>query len=76
MLNVGLLHPIQPVLTRILSQVVFKKLYPTEYTPAVSTRVSNALLVGQSIPFHVRQLTENKISTRRCYRAGIRWAYL
>ncbi|KZP31225.1 MFS Git1p-like glycerophosphoinositol permease [Athelia psychrophila] len=29
-----------------MSNVVFKKLYPTEYTSAVSTRVSNALLVG------------------------------
>ncbi|KAH9847394.1 MFS Git1p-like glycerophosphoinositol permease [Lenzites betulinus] len=29
-----------------MSNVVFKKLYPKEYTPDVSTRVSNALLVG------------------------------
>ncbi|KAF7966433.1 hypothetical protein HWV62_38392 [Athelia sp. TMB] len=29
-----------------MSNVVFKKLYPTEYTATVSTRVSNALLVG------------------------------
>ncbi|TDL28370.1 MFS general substrate transporter [Rickenella mellea] len=29
-----------------MSNVVFKKLYPKDYTPAVSTRVSNALLVG------------------------------
>lgn len=28
-------------------QVVFKKLYPKEYTPAVSTRVSNSLLIGK-----------------------------
>lgn len=40
----------QPVLTmglRPLGQVVFKKLYPKEYTSDVSTRVSNALLVGE-----------------------------
>ena len=35
------------VLMRSLSQVVFKKLYPAEYTADVSTRVSNALLVGK-----------------------------
>jgi MFS family permease len=29
-----------------LVQVVFKRLYPEDYTPEVSTRVSNALLVG------------------------------
>ncbi|KAI0331949.1 MFS Git1p-like glycerophosphoinositol permease [Cubamyces sp. BRFM 1775] len=29
-----------------MSNVVFKKLYPKEYTPDVSTRVSNSLLVG------------------------------
>ncbi|KAJ7596504.1 major facilitator superfamily domain-containing protein [Mycena floridula] len=32
-----------------MNNVVFKKLYPTEYTPAVSTRVSNALLIGAVI---------------------------
>ncbi len=40
----------QPVLTMGLrppGQVVFKKLYPKEYTSDVSTRVSNALLVGK-----------------------------
>jgi MFS family permease len=30
-----------------MSNVLFKKEYPKEYTSAVSTRVSNALLVGQ-----------------------------
>ncbi|TBU46102.1 MFS Git1p-like glycerophosphoinositol permease [Dichomitus squalens] len=29
-----------------MANVVFKKLYPKDYTPDVSTRVSNALLVG------------------------------
>jgi hypothetical protein len=29
-----------------LVQVVFKRLYPKDYTPAVSTRVSNSMLVG------------------------------
>ncbi|RPD64897.1 MFS Git1p-like glycerophosphoinositol permease [Lentinus tigrinus ALCF2SS1-7] len=29
-----------------MTNVVFKKLYPADYTPDVSTRVSNALLVG------------------------------
>ncbi|KAA1468145.1 MFS Git1p-like glycerophosphoinositol permease [Dentipellis sp. KUC8613] len=29
-----------------MSNVVFKQLYPKDYTPAVSTRVSNSLLVG------------------------------
>ncbi|KZT68333.1 MFS general substrate transporter [Daedalea quercina L-15889] len=32
-----------------MTNVVFKKLYPTEYTSDVSTRVSNALLVGEVI---------------------------
>lgn len=32
-----------------MNQVVFKKLYPTEYTSTVSTRVSNSLLVGAVI---------------------------
>ncbi|KAH9932182.1 MFS general substrate transporter [Fomitopsis serialis] len=32
-----------------MTNVVFKKLYPTEYTPDVSTRVSNAMLVGEII---------------------------
>ncbi|OSX63573.1 hypothetical protein POSPLADRAFT_1045889 [Postia placenta MAD-698-R-SB12] len=32
-----------------MTNVVFKKLYPTEYTAAISTRVSNALLVGEII---------------------------
>ncbi|TFK74737.1 MFS Git1p-like glycerophosphoinositol permease [Pluteus cervinus] len=32
-----------------MGNVVFKTLYPKEYTPAVSTRVSNALLVGAII---------------------------
>ncbi|KZT30475.1 MFS general substrate transporter [Neolentinus lepideus HHB14362 ss-1] len=32
-----------------MSNVVFKKLYPKEYTPTVSTRVSNGLLVGEII---------------------------
>ncbi|CCM05101.1 uncharacterized protein FIBRA_07308 [Fibroporia radiculosa] len=32
-----------------MTNVVFKQLYPTEYTSAVSTRVSNALLVGEII---------------------------
>ena len=31
-----------------MSNVVFKRLYPKEYTPNVSTRVSNALLVGKN----------------------------
>lgn len=31
------------------SQVVFKALYPKDYTSAVSTRVSNSLLVGAII---------------------------
>ena len=31
--------------------MVFKKLYPTEYTANVSTRVSNSLLVGESSRF-------------------------
>lgn len=35
-----------PVLECLL-QVVFKALYPKDYTSAVSTRVSNALLIGQ-----------------------------
>ncbi|KAH9947902.1 major facilitator superfamily domain-containing protein [Amylocystis lapponica] len=30
-----------------MANVVFKKIYPTEYTSSVSTRVSNALLVGE-----------------------------
>lgn len=30
-----------------MSNVLFKKEYPNEYTPKVSTRVSNALLVGE-----------------------------
>ncbi|KAK7694881.1 hypothetical protein QCA50_002069 [Cerrena zonata] len=30
-----------------MSNVVFKKLYPKDYTPEVSTRVSNSLLVGK-----------------------------
>ncbi|KAI0931919.1 hypothetical protein AcW1_000807 [Taiwanofungus camphoratus] len=30
-----------------MTNVVFKKLYPKEYTSSVSTRVSNALLVGE-----------------------------
>ncbi|KID72118.1 Glycerophosphoinositol permease 1 [Metarhizium brunneum] len=30
-----------------MSNVLFKKEYPNEYTPQVSTRVSNALLVGE-----------------------------
>lgn len=30
-----------------LFQVVFKRLYPKDYTASVSTRVSNALLVGK-----------------------------
>ena len=30
-----------------MSNVVFKKLYPKDYTTSVSTRVSNALLVGE-----------------------------
>ncbi|KAF4623152.1 hypothetical protein D9613_001899 [Agrocybe pediades] len=32
-----------------MANVVFKKLYPQEYTPDVSTRVSNSLLVGAII---------------------------
>ena len=28
-------------------KVVFKKLYPADYTPVVATRLSNALLVGE-----------------------------
>ncbi|EJD41536.1 MFS Git1p-related glycerophosphoinositol permease [Auricularia subglabra TFB-10046 SS5] len=32
-----------------MTNVVFKRLYPHDYTPAVSTRVSNALLVGAII---------------------------
>ncbi|KAF8520353.1 MFS Git1p-like glycerophosphoinositol permease [Hysterangium stoloniferum] len=32
-----------------MANVVFKKLYPTQYTPDVSTRVSNSLLVGAII---------------------------
>jgi MFS family permease len=32
-----------------MANVVFKKLYPKEYTPTVSTRVSNSLLVGAII---------------------------
>ena len=32
-----------------MSNVVFTNLYPTEYTSLVSTRVSNALLVGAII---------------------------
>ncbi|KZT68331.1 MFS general substrate transporter [Daedalea quercina L-15889] len=32
-----------------MTNVVFKKLYPTEYTSTVSTRVSNAMLVGEVI---------------------------
>ncbi|KAG8219895.1 MFS general substrate transporter [Butyriboletus roseoflavus] len=32
-----------------MSNVIFKALYPTEYTSTVSTRVSNALLVGAII---------------------------
>ncbi|KAH9835369.1 MFS Git1p-like glycerophosphoinositol permease [Rhodofomes roseus] len=32
-----------------MTNVVFKKLYPTEYTSNVSTRVSNAMLVGEVI---------------------------
>ena len=28
------------------NQVIFKTLYPNAYTPTVSTRVSNSLLVG------------------------------
>ena len=31
-----------------MSNVVFKRLYPKEYTSDVSTRVSNALLVGET----------------------------
>jgi len=30
-----------------MSNVVFKRLYPKDYTASVSTRVSNALLVGK-----------------------------
>lgn len=30
-----------------MTNVVLKKLYPKEYTSAVSTRVSNALLIGE-----------------------------
>jgi MFS family permease len=30
-----------------MANVLFKKEYPNEYTPEVSTRVSNALLVGE-----------------------------
>ena len=30
-----------------MSNVIFKKLYPKSYTTDVSTRVSNALLVGK-----------------------------
>ncbi|KAH9173373.1 MFS general substrate transporter [Lactarius sanguifluus] len=32
-----------------MANVVFKRLYPKDYTPAVSTRVSNAVLVGAII---------------------------
>lgn len=32
-----------------MTNVVFKLEYPKQYTAAVSTRVSNALLVGQII---------------------------
>ena len=44
-----------------LVQVVFERLYPKDYTPAVATRVSNALLVGpcilyMSLPKHTFRL--------------------
>jgi hypothetical protein len=35
-----------------LGQVVFKKLYPKQYTADVSTRVSNALLIGEQWCYH------------------------
>ncbi|KAL0579105.1 Plasma membrane permease, mediates uptake of glycerophosphoinositol and glycerophosphocholine [Marasmius crinis-equi] len=35
-----------------MANVVFKRLYPADYTSAVSTRVSNSLLVGEPIPAH------------------------
>jgi len=46
--------PVDPALTmtilsRTMTNVLFKKEYPAEYTPAVSTQVSNALLVGEII---------------------------
>lgn len=34
------------ILKNCVVQVVFQRLYPKDYTAAVSTRVSNALLVG------------------------------
>src|ERR1700760_2024814 len=35
--------------TRTMTNVLLKKEYPKQYTPTVSTRVSNALLVGEII---------------------------
>jgi hypothetical protein len=43
--NVGIAF-VQYNIQLTLAQVVFERLYPKDYTPAVATRVSNSLLVG------------------------------
>lgn len=44
------------VVQTVRFQVVFKRLYPKVYTTTVSTRVSNALLVGKYTPSDVTLL--------------------
>lgn len=55
-----------------MSNVLFKKEYPEQYTSSVSTRVSNALLVGE-IP-HVR-LSWTKDSHCANHNVHCRWQY-
>lgn len=49
MANVGFSDTLLDTSIFISLQVTFKKLYPPAYTAAVSTRVSNALLIGAII---------------------------
>lgn len=58
-------------------QVIFKKLYPNDYTTDVSTRVSNALLVGVFAYLPISEAFYIYSRPTRCYHwSSRRRAYL